>query len=297
MRSLICAAAALIIAAGAARGAERPLAGIAVLKSDSPRTLALVPMLGQSLSGIVEGSGVFNPVNPALLRDELMKYSCTGESCLLGFARDAGLSLLIRGDFEDSNDYVILTLTAYGIGPPYHGRAVCHRAVRIPMSARYGTPEFAAIIDEHAGLFFAKLLSGWREPVYFTAEGGLASQRRIHGTHDLYRPLPGDGDFRVFNKIGAVRLSANAVVESSVPINPGDFILAGFRETAKQIEVLQYGSKREIVMRPISAADTIYALLLAGPASAVMPLIAPTAGYYHNRDWPGLGLWALNAAP
>ncbi len=298
---IMAASAAAILWNAGAFGADRPLAGIAILRSNSPRTLAMTPILGQSLSGIAEGSGIFSAVNPALLREELVKFGCTGENCLLGFAADAGITLLVRGDLDDSNDFVIMTLTAYGIGFPYHGRAVCRRTIRIPMSARYGAPEFAAIIDEHAGFFFAEVLSRWRTPFYFTgeAEPVLVSPRRVSGEYDLYRPgeTPQGGDIRELTKVGTVRLSGGSVVRSSSPVLQGDFILAGYRETARELESLQYGRKRETVLRPVSAVETVYALLLAAPGGAVMPIIAPTAGYYRNRDWTGLGLWALNVAP
>ncbi|MBN2077401.1 MAG: hypothetical protein JW838_00450 [Spirochaetes bacterium] len=298
---ILAAVAATLLWTEGVSGADRPLAGIAILKSNSPRTLAMTPILGQSLSGIAEGSGVFSAVNPALLREELVKFGCTGENCLLGFAADAGISLLVRADLDDSNDFVIMTLTAYGIGFPYHGRVVYRRTVQIPMSTRYGAPEFTAIIDEHAGFFFAEVLSRWRTPYYFTgeAEPVLLSPRRISGDYDLYRPgeTPGGVDVREFRKVGTVRLAGGSVVRSSAPVLQGDLILAGYRETARELESMQYGRKREIVLRPVSAAETVYALLLAAPAGAVMPIIAPTAGYYRNRDWAGLGLWALNVAP
>ena len=71
---------------------------------------------------LVERTGIFQAVNPALLREEIKKFGCTDEQCFLGFARDAGLSLVIRGDLDDTGDFINLTLRAYGIGFPTSGR-------------------------------------------------------------------------------------------------------------------------------------------------------------------------------
>jgi hypothetical protein len=149
-------------ARGAARADELPLAGIAMITSNSPRTLAITTLMEDNLARIIESTGLFRPVNPALLGDELKKYGCVDERCLLGFAADAGMRLIIRGDFDDSSDFIILRLSAYGIGVPYQNKAVYSYTARIPMTGKYGAAEYNSITEEHAARFVTKLLARYR---------------------------------------------------------------------------------------------------------------------------------------
>lgn len=289
------------MAQGASLAAEKPLIGIATVRNNSPRALALTALLDENLSRLVERTGIFQAVNPALLREEIRKFGCTDEQCLLGFARDAGLSLIIRGDLDDTGDFINLTLRAYGIGFPYQRQVVYRYSVRIPMTGKFGQVEYSNITGEHAGIFFSRLLARYQSAHAVTAgpDGALRTVQGLTGSFTLYRPDPaGDKNaLRGYRPAGTVSLSAGAIVRSDVPARPGDFILTGYAETARFVDRLTYEGKREVVFRAPSPLDTFYALLLTGPASAVMPVLAPTLGYYRSNDWTGLTLWTFSVTP
>ncbi|HOT46607.1 MAG TPA: hypothetical protein PLM53_17245 [Spirochaetota bacterium] len=284
-----------------APAAEKPLIGIATVRNNSPRALALAALLDENLSRLVERTGIFQAVNPALLREELQKFGCTDEQCLLGFARDAGLSLVIRGDLDDAGDFISLTLRAYGTGFPYQRQVVYRYSVRIPMTGQFGQVEYSNITGEHTGIFFSRLLARYQSAHTVTAvpDGAMKVARSLTGSFTLYRPDPaGDTNaLRGYRPVGAARLSAGTIVKSDTPARPGDFILTGHEETARFVDKLTYEGKREVVFRAPSPLDTFYALLLTGPASAVMPILAPTLGYYRSNDWTGLTLWTLSVTP
>jgi hypothetical protein len=239
-------------------------------------------------------------VNPGLLREELKKYGCVEEQCLLGFAADAGMGLLIRCDFDDSSDYIILRLSAYGLGVPYQNRVIYSCTIRIPMTGKYGAQEYNSITEEHAARFVSKLLSRYRSPSVIAkgADGAFRAGRIISGTFEVYRNQPaGKGSLRGFTRIGSATLTGGTVTASDAPLGNDDFILIGYREKAESMERFFYGRKHEMVMKKPAVTDTIYTLLLTGPASAFMPLVAPIAGYYRGNDWQGLALWAFNFTP
>lgn len=290
----------LVLAGGRAMALEAPLAGFAVIGANSPRSLVLAPLLEQSIVRVIDTTAIFKPVNPSLLREELLKYGCTDEGCLIRFARDAGLSVMIRADFDDQSDYCILTFTAYGLDLPYQNRIACRTVTRIPLHGRYTADEYSRMMDEQAGIFFSRFLYGFQAPVYNSGSAGEKAiwSRPVSGWFDVYRLRedPAAASPRSFVKIGRVRLSAG-VAEGEAKIQRGDFVLVRYVEAARLLESLTYGKKREMVFRPSSLSETVYAALLAGPASAVMPLAAPIAGYYRSNDWGGAALWFFNTAP
>ena len=66
----------LVLAGGRAMALEAPLAGFAVIGANSPRSLVLAPLLEQSIVRVIDTTAIFKPVNPSLLREELLKYGC-----------------------------------------------------------------------------------------------------------------------------------------------------------------------------------------------------------------------------
>ena len=291
----------LVLAGGAARAADKPLVGIAALRGNSPRTMALITFLENNLVRMVESTGVFRPVNPALLREELNKFGCTSERCLLGFARDAGLNLIIRGDFDDANDFIVLSLRAYGIDVPYQNRVVYEYIVRIPMTGKYGPAEYNNITEEHSVIFFAKLMTRYQEPLYLEPgpDRALKVNRDISGSYALYRlePAKEKNYFQGMREICTARVLNGKVVKSCEHARAGDFILAGFRDKADFLEKYSYERKHGLVFKKSAPIETLYAFFLTGPASATMPIIAPFVGYYPSSDWQGLALWVFNATP
>jgi hypothetical protein len=288
----------LCASAGAARAGELPLAGAAVITSNSPRTAMITTLLEDNFARVLESTGAFKTVNPALLREELQKHGCVDEQCILGFAADAGMGLFIRCDFDDATDFIILRMTAYGLGIPYQRQTVYTRAVRIPMKGKFGAAEYNAITEEHAAQFVSKLMAGYRSPVGITrgSDGKFRADRIISGTHDIYRSN-GTGSMRSFSRTGSAVFKSGTVTSADAPLQDGDFLLSGFGDVPKKMETFFYGRKHEAVFKKPEFKETIYALLLTGPASATMPIISPLLGYYRGNDWQGLALWTFNLAP
>jgi hypothetical protein len=114
----------------------------------------------------------------------------------------------------------------------------------------------------------------------------------------VYRLQPaGKGGLRGFTRTGTAALNSGTVIKTDAPLKDGDFILVGYREKAESMEKFFYGRKFETVIRKPVVTETLYSLLLTGPASAFMPIVAPIMGYYRGNDWPGLALWTFNFAP
>ena len=297
LTAFLCAVAFI----GTASAADKPLAAIAIIKNDSPRTVVLTALLEENLYRIVESTGLFTAVKPAEFREQLKKFGCIEERCLLSFTRNAGISVLLRADFDDNDDYITLKLTAYGIDIPYQNRVIYSSTAKIPMNGKYGTPEYASITEEHGGIFVSSFLKRYRAPVYFESDAGgnLLVGRNITGSFEAYRAEPAQDreSLRGIMTLGTVKLSGGIPSPSLKWLKPGDFILTGYSAQAESMDTYFYQRKKEGVIRRPALPEAVYALLATGPASATMPFIAPFLGYYRTSDWSGFSLWAFNYAP
>ncbi len=298
---ILTASLCAVLFTGYAAAADKPLVAIAIIKNDSPRTVVLTAILEENLYRIVESTGLFSAVKPAQFRDELKKFGCIEERCLLGFTRDAGISVLLRADFDDSDDFITLTLTAYGIDIPYQGSVIYSSRARIPMYGKYGTAEYSSITEEHGGIFISRFLKRYRMPVYFEsdAKNDILAGRNMTGSFEVYRAEKATDrkSIRSIAKVGQTMLRAGRPAPSATQLRPGDFILAGYPELADSMDTYFYQRKKEGVLRKTAVTEALYALLATGPASATMPILAPFLGYYRNSDWNGFSLWAFNLAP
>lgn len=285
--------------------ASRPLVGIAGVERSSPRSAVMAPLLESHLANVLAAAGIFDLVKPELLREELARFQCMEDTCLLRFARTAKLSLVIRGRIEERGDRVILRLYAFGTDAPYFGKMVYSYRAEIPLARlEMSGKEYSYICEEHAGSFIARLLGVLEVPVYVLGtEKGKAlfdSAENISGTFDLFRPrgAPGEG-LRPSVRVGRVRLTegrGEAVERNGAVAAPGDFILVRHGEKSKFLDRFYYGRKKEIVFTEPTWNDTLYTLFFTVPGSATMPVMAPL-GYYAYGDFSGLLLWAVNAAP
>ena len=142
--------------------ASAPLVGVAGISGDSPRAVNLSGIVESHLSNIINATGLFEQVNHILLRDELKKFNCVEDSCVLRFARTAKLSVVIRGDVEDRGDAVVLTLYSLGMEVPYFGSVIYRYRVAVPVSKlELSAREYSYILEEHAGHFISEMLLPW----------------------------------------------------------------------------------------------------------------------------------------
>lgn len=287
--------------------ALKPLVGVAVIKSDNPIISNLSSLMETHLVNVIESSGIFDLVNPILLKEQLTKFNCLDEKCILSFAKTAGLNLIINGFLEERGDTVILCLNAYGINTPYYGKIVYNYKVEIPFSGQSSTvKEFNYIFEEHAGFFIHGLLSGYKAQISLIKDKSgkvkADSERIINGKFSVYRYKRKSGeknDIKLYDEVGRIKIYNNVVNTDdldSFSIENEDFILYRFSDKADFLEQFYYGRKKEIVFERSFSRDTFLILLSTIPASAVMPIVTPI-GHYRSGDFKGLCLWALNYSP
>lgn len=281
--------------------AEKPMAAVAGVLSNSPRTLRLSAVLENQLISVIRTAGRFDIVNSPLLKQELKTFRCLEEKCILRFAATAEFSLVIFGEFDDRGDELKLVLSAYGMDYPYRGRLVYRYRAEIPMDGDIGAREYNFISEEHAGRFMAGLFSDFRVPAEIKLEAGRISTKPVFpvsGSYTVYRPgKVRKGPEGEYSETGSLLVKPDGTLEKKGDVRNGDVILGSFRDKGNFLRIFYRGRKREIVLKRTSPDFIIYSILVAPLGSAAMPLINPTLGYYSDSDWVGLSLWAFNAAP
>jgi hypothetical protein len=287
--------------------AANPLIGVAGISGDSPRAINLAGMVERHLFNIINTVGVFEQVNHSLLRDELGRFNCVEDSCVLRFARTAKLSVIIRGDVEDRGDTAVLTLYAIGIEVPYFGSLIHRYRVAIPISGlQLSAREFSYIFEEHSGHFISGMIERFKFPLSVKRDGErmvIDYRGDLRGAFTVYRfgsEISDGSVIRSFREIGRVEISDGLIHEggpTASALAEGDFILISFESKARFLEDFYYGRKREIVFETPEFGDTLYTLLFTVPASMTMPVVVPIIGYYQYGDYTGLALWAVNVFP
>jgi len=282
--------------------ASKPLIGIVGIASSNPRTAKISNALETHLTNIINSLGIFDVINTNLLKTELNKFNCLDENCIIRFAENAGLKLIISGFIEDKGGIIIINLSAYGINAPYFGKIVYSNRVMFPISYRgISSNEYNYIYEEHAANFLSMLLFKYRVQVFIkkmeTGKIIIDYTNYINGVFDLYRYDNITSDkhsVRIYSKIGKIEVTENDIKKIDLnagDINEGDFILASHEDKAEFLEEFYYGRKREIVYKDTSDIDTLFMMLYA-----LMPIVAPI-GYYSFGDFTGLSLWVMNTLP
>ncbi len=298
----------------AAADTTRPLLAISPIRADSPGSIAFARLVRTHLDNIAGTTGLFEMVNPGVLEKQIDRYGCEDEQCQVRFARDAGISFLIRGQVKDRGDHFELNLYSYGIQVPHFGKMINRYSVKIPVKdIRPGEKEYSYMAEEHAGFFLSSFCRGCSVPVEVRMKNNsfhFSWPDAINGNYVLYSFNDGDTDMStgipsLYDRVGEVNISGNMIEEATpsgkrheaAPVIPGDFIFLSLDDTADYLEEFYRGRKREIVFDEASADDTCLVMAFTVPASASMPLVVPLLGYYQKGDYAGLGLWAVNTIP
>lgn len=301
MGRISCIVAVLLFASWGPLYAAKPVIGIASITSFSPREERFALYVQEHLDTIIHATGIFDRANSALLRDQLARFSCDDERCLLSFAADAGLSVLVGGSMQDRGDHMLFSLRAYCADTPYEGKIVYRYTVKVPLYSKHSAVEYSYICEEQAGHFMAGFLKQYRRAVMIDkdAGGSLAVSADVSGSYDAYRASTDSAVGPVaYARQATVRLFRGKVIgDAGNAVQPGDFIFQTFNDKARFISDFYYGRKKEIVFTQPRHIDALYMLLATGPAAALMPVVAPFFGYYRTADWTGLALWGLNLAP
>ncbi len=293
-----------------ARAARAPILGTAGIEATNPRTQALARLVELHLGNILRSNlanpgNSFETINPETLQEQLARFNCLEDTCLLRFAARAGISVLFRGSLDERTDSLELEIRALGAEAPYFGRTVYRYRASIPTkNLRLSTREYSYIFEEHAARFVGEFLRRYQRPVYFRIHDNspvLDTGEAFRGVFTVYRSTPVGNPIlglKRYCPLGAVTLGSGAPhAQFRLPILDGDFILVGHRDRAAALDEFYYGRKREIVLAPGSLNDSFSMLLFTVPGSLTMPLASPILGYFADRDYMGLALWSLNAPP
>lgn len=275
----------------------KPVAGVSSISWDTPRAMTLATITEQHTLTILKEKAEFDTIDPGIINRELSKFSCFDERCIIPFARNAGINLIINGNIRDRETYLHLSLKAYAVNSLHNGTLVHSYSVKIPLDAPAGSREFSLICEEHAASFITGVLAGFMQDIPVKKSGDFFiadTDIKIDGDYKLYQTKSNE----IPAEKGKVTINSNRITGSSIGELPaGSFIILSFKGKSKELKNYYKKRKREIVFNKTPVTDTLYIALLTPFASASMPLASPFLGYYMNNDWTGLGLWMMNVTP
>ncbi len=287
--------------------ALKPFVAMSGAKADSARMIGLASLLEKQILNVFNSTGIFNIINPDLLKDQLTRYGCLEENCIIGFARSAGIDLIIRASVEDKGDSVRISLYGQGINSPYYGSIVYQYSAIIPLKGlAISGMEYNYIFEEHAGYFISGLLRVYKTQIFLNIEKDgnrvFDSEQVLNGDYEIFRyekdPGP-DAYIRKSKKLGSVAIDNNRVISvspGSLILENNDFVYVTYNKKAEFLNNFFYGRKHELIYDNSPTKDTMVFLFSTVPISVMMPLIAPL-GYYRNGDFSGLSLWAVSTFP
>lgn len=273
-----------------------PVAGVSGITGNTQRASSVALLIEQHIIEILKKKS-FETIIPEIINRELTKFNCVEETCILRFAKDAEIDLLISGSVIDRKDYLIIKLQSYGINVPFNSRIISRYEIKIPMDIQINPREFSLISEEHSANFIVKTLKAFLYPAKIKAEGDkfiIQDGFKAEGKFRLYTT----DKYGYIKQKGEVNISGSEVtnISGEVPAE-NDFILLSFKDISEELNKYYTGRKNEIVFKKKSFYDTLFVLAVTPIASATMPLSSPYLGYYMNDDWQGLGLWMINAPP
>jgi hypothetical protein len=276
--------------------ADRPMLGAAGLSSDSARGTALLSAIERNLSAASFSSGVFDPVNSDLLHDQLLRFGCSEERCLTGFAHDAKIAVLIICSVRDDGENLKVSFKGFGTEFPFNGKTITEKTYALHLKKRASQQEQLSCAEELSISFFSSLLHDYRRPVSCTAASGhLTSSENTAGRCEV---ISSEGISSIRSRVksfGFFDFSGGSALSPDLP--DGQYLLLeGYQKKGEDLLRFLRGRKKEIVFTSPSYGETVFTFALAPVISAATPLLAPL-GYYTYDDYTGLGLWAANYAP
>ncbi len=269
---------------------SKPLAGVALIESQGLRSRAIADIAEKHLLSILNRTKIFSTVNRGIIKRELTKFQCTSESCILNFAKEAGISLIITGEVRDRANHLIMDLRAFATGIPHQGKLIARRKTKIELKYRLTSREFSLLAEEQSGKFIALVLKKFKTPVKII-NGEVRYTPAISGEYKVYAQ---NGD--KIKNAGVVRIDNNKL-QNPLPKGKQDLILLSHIEESKKITAYYTEEKKRIVFHKPDLSHTFSFVLFTAPASMTMPLASPILGYFPKNDWSGLGLWTVNASP
>ncbi len=289
------------------------LIGVAGIAHETPRTKMFAGIIETHLDNIlrsnfVASTGAFEPVNSTLLRNQLEKFSCTEESCIERFVRQAKISIIIHGRIEERSHSLFLEISAFSTDVPYFGKAIHRYTAQIPASGlSLSMREYSYIFEEHCARFISGMLHHYKKALFVEKRNGrihIPAPSRINGIFTVYRGTTESSDaaskissFFRYLPVGSIAMRNGIPLSIPSFIREGDFILLGFSYAADDIQEFHDGRKRELVFTAPNSNDTLLMMLYTVPGSLTMPLVSPFLGYLAHQDYAGLALWSANFVP
>lgn len=287
MMNILCKAgcSALILLAVSASARASIITAVVRSSADSPRAVSVRDSAGLALERFTSFAPSIVFVNQELINDQMKKYSCGDESCLLSFARDAKIDCLIFVTASEGPEGIRIGFTARVPGVPYGGKAVKSYSALLSKSG-IAREALTAATEEHAGKFIALLLRSIRLPVPVSVNGGkLTLGEELSGKYEVFRKIPGSPLF--YETQGFDDFTKGVSAGSSYNQADAYFVLRDFAREGASFDEYLYGRKHEMLFSG-SEGMTQYKVLFYVPAlSAVSPIALPL-GYYRNADYPGL---------
>jgi hypothetical protein len=272
----------------------KPKAGFGIIRGYSSDENYLATLIRGHCVNISTSLGIFDIINPDNLLQQLQRLPCDEEQCILQFAKQADLQIIVLGTVERSAGGYTITINAYGLDMPYYGKQFCSYSTTVAVNILdKADREASYIAEEIASRFMAKLCEQYTVPMTIK-NNTITGDYTITGRFTYYTVQAMYQDYTVLIPAGTIEVNKNTIA-GSVP--DGCVILIDFKKEADNIKQFYYGRKQEIVFKKPQAEDSCILMAFSVPASASMPVVVPLFGYYANEDYSGLLLWAGNVLP
>jgi len=273
-----------------------PIAGVSSISGNTDRASALALIFEQHILDILKKNS-FSTIQPDIINRELTRFNCVEEKCILKFAEDADIDIIISGTITDKKNSIVIKLQAYGIYSPFNKRIINQYEVKLPLDVNINSREFSLIGEEHSAEFISKTLDVFIHPLKIKASGDkyiLEDNTKISGVYKVYRK----NKYDMFQLAGEADISDGVLLPAGIKFDAGEnYILFSYKDKSREIGEYYRSRKREIVFEKSSFYDTMFMLAITPAASATMPFSSLFLGYYMNNDWTGAGLWMFNAPP
>ncbi len=272
----------------------KPKAGFGIFLGYSPDENYLATLIREHCVNIAASLAIFDIVNPDNLLKQLQRLPCKEEQCVLQFARQADMEIIVLGKVERHAQGYAIRIQAFGFDMPYYGRQIVeYNATATVNILDKADREASYIAEEIASQFIARLCETYRVPVILhnnTVSGDYIINGRFtyYTVHTLYP------DYTVLSPAGITEINNNTT-DGSVP--DGSVILIDFKKEADNVRKFYYGRKKEIVFKKGQVEDSCILMACTVPASASTPVVVPLFGYYTSEDYTGLLLWTGNVMP
>lgn len=275
-----------------------PLSGVVSVKSDSAKTGMFVAFFVQAASEYFRIYAGGDVVKGLTLASDLTREGCTDERCMLNFAHDASIDLCMFIDVKDKQDAFYLDVVIRSPMRPYFGKRLISYSVRIPLSKTFTPRENAYIAQEQAAICVGEALRSYTQyiPLKMSGDTAHSGTSVVNGTYSIVS-VDGSAEEPLNESYaGEFSFSNGSSAITNADSSRKYFVLIPYEKDGENLLRFIRGRKKEIVLQEYGFESSLFAAVLTPILSPTAPLTLPL-GYYANRDYSGLGLFLVNAAP